>query len=440
MSTYALIGFGVTNRCVANSLVRRGHEVAVFEDHPSSVHHGAADQLGISLQRTDAVEQVLATVDAVVPSPGLAESHPVFESAKRAGVPIQSEFDLAREWDQRPLVSITGTNGKTTVTTLVSDMLNNSGIAAAAVGNTDVPLVQAIDEPSTRVFVVESSSFRLAHTQLFLPEVAAWLNFAPDHLDVHRDLRSYELAKARTWRDLGPQQVALGCRDDAVVLKHHATAPGRRVTFGSGAPAEGDYGVADGWIVGPLGRIVSVASLRRSLPHDVTNAAAAAACALHMGATLESVGSTLQEFAGLAHRVQFVRSVSGVDYFDDSKATAPHAVVAALNGFESVVLIAGGRNKGLDLSELSVLGPRLRAAVGIGEAAHDIVSAFPGCETAIAATMDQAVQLASAFAEPGDSVVLSPGCASFDWYSSYSERGDDFVRAVEALGAQHVDA
>jgi UDP-N-acetylmuramoylalanine--D-glutamate ligase len=319
------------------------------------------------------------------------------------------------------------------VTELTRAMLSASGREARAVGNTEVPLVAAIEEPDVDVFVVEASSFRLLHTQHFAPAVATWLNLAPDHLDNHATLDAYIAAKARLWSDQAPDQVAIGNADDPVVLAHLATAPARHVTFGLGPDADnrlqGDRLVlADGAV------LAEVAELPRALPHDLANALAAAASAVHGGGTVAGAHDALVAFTGLPHRVSLVGEAGGVRWYDDSKATAPHATRAAVRGFESVVLIAGGRNKGLDLRELAADIDHVRAVVAIGEAGPEVAAAFDGVRPVRAATsMDEAVAAAASLARPGDTVLLSPGCASFDWYGSYGERGDDFVRAVSEL-------
>ena len=429
-----VVGLGVTGEAVVRALVARGHDVVVVEDRPTEQKQRVAAELGVDLVAAPdaaALDGLVAAAEAVLPSPGVADAHPVFAAARSAGVPVRSEFDLAAAWDDRPLVAITGTNGKTTVTTLVTEMLEHSGRRAVAAGNTDVPLVSAIDDPATDVFVVEASSFRLGHTERFAPAVATWLNFAPDHLDVHASLAVYEAAKARIWADQGPDDLAVANADDPVVAAHRG--PARRVTFTTRGDA--GYHVADGALVtGDGTELVAVDALWRAFPHDVANALAASATALGAGATLDGVRATLTGFAGMHHRVELVGEQGGVRFYDDSKATVPHAVAAALAAFDSVVLIAGGRNKGIDLSPLAADVDRVRAVVAIGDAASDVEAAFAGRRPVETATsMDDAVRRAAALARPGDAVLLSPGCASFDWYSSYGERGDDFARAVRAL-------
>ncbi|MEI2699306.1 MAG: UDP-N-acetylmuramoyl-L-alanine--D-glutamate ligase [Microthrixaceae bacterium] len=441
-------GLGVTNMAVAAALVRRGRDVVLSDDGDPVRRDALAAEIGGAAVAGAQVEvlaqpiewdDVMGRVDAVVPTPGLAESHPLFAFARSAGVAVLSEFDLAAAWDDRPVLAITGTNGKTTVTTLVDAMLDASGVCSAAVGNTEVPLVAAIDDPATDVFVVEASSFRLAQSRHFEPRVATWLNFAPDHLDVHDSLDAYRDAKARIWSDQVSGDVAVVNVDDVVVAAAAPTGPDspRVVRYGlgpdpSGAPV--DYREQDGLLVGPGDlELARVDELWSSLPHDRSNVLAAAATALAGGADLHGVRRAIRNFAGLSHRVQLVGERDGVRWFDDSKATAPHATVAAVRGFQSVVLIAGGRNKGLDLRALGAVSDRLRGVVGIGEAADEVVAAFPDVTSVTAESMADAVRAAATLAGVGDTVLLSPACASFDWYRSYGERGDDFVACVRDL-------
>ncbi|HLM63958.1 MAG TPA: UDP-N-acetylmuramoyl-L-alanine--D-glutamate ligase [Acidimicrobiales bacterium] len=432
---HLVLGLGVTGTAVARALVAHGDDVVLADDRPGDAARALATELGADLVGTpdaDALAALVKGAAAVLPAPGLPARHPVFALAAEAGVPVLSEFDLAARWDRRPLLAITGTDGKTTVTTLVRDMLVASGLAAEAVGNTEVPLVAALDDPATDVFVVEASSFRLEHSRRFAPAVATWLNFAPDHLDSHPDLAAYEAAKARIWRDQAPDQVAVGNAEDAVVARHLAAAPARRVGFGLGPPGRDRLGVADGVLVGPGGEALShVDELPRNFPHDVANGLAAAATAMAGGATVDAVGTVLRGFRGLPHRVALVGEAGGVRWYDDSKATTPHAAVAGVSGFARVVMISGGRGKGLDLRALTEVADRVRAVVAIGEAADEVAAAFEGVRPVRrAGSMDEAVRAAAELAEPGDAVVLAPGCASFDWYRSYGERGDDFARAV----------
>jgi UDP-N-acetylmuramoylalanine--D-glutamate ligase len=431
-----LLGFGLTNQAVADALTRRGIDVVVTDDNASVSSRAAADRRGIELvagPNRARYEALVRESSEVLPSPGIGDTHTALELARALGVPVRSEFDLAGEWNERPVLAITGTDGKTTVTTLVTDMLVASGVRAVAAGNNELPLVAAIDDPTTDVFVVEASSFRLDHSERFAPSVGTWLNFAPDHLNLHRSLRAYEDAKARIWRDQSPRDVAIGSADDPVVLGHLRQARARQVTFGLVRGA--DYRVENDRLIGDDGAdLANVGDLWRSFPHDVSNALAASATARAGGATVAGVSDALLAFHGLAHRIELVGHKDDVGFYDDSKATTPNATAAALRSFDSVVLIAGGQNKGLDLRVLATEAPHIRAVVAIGEAADEVQHSFEGVRpVVIARSMSDAVERAASLARAGDAVLLSPACASFDWYKSYGERGDDFAARVRDL-------
>ena len=432
-----VVGLGISGAAVARALLERGYDVVAVDDHPSDAVRARRAELvplGIDVvTKPDASSLAVLVHDAdlVVPSPGVPPRHPVFAIARDRGVSVVGEVELASRWANRPIVAITGTNGKTSVTGLVTEMLVASGVAAVAAGNIGVPLAEAAAGPA-ELLVVEVSSFQLELTDEFHPSVAVWLNLAADHLDWHDDLESYARAKARIWARQQADDTAVVNADDATVQQWASTAPSRLVSFGLKAA---DFSVDDGVLRTSDGtEIVDVSALQRSLPHDVENALAASAAALAAGADLDGVRSALREWRGFPHRVALVGDAGGVQWYDDSKATNPHAALAALRGFGSVVLVAGGRNKGLDLSVLADAADRVRAVVAIGEAAPDVEKAFAGLRpVTVATSMDDAVRAAAAYAEPGDAVLLSPGCASFDWYGSYSERGDDFARAVGHL-------
>jgi UDP-N-acetylmuramoylalanine--D-glutamate ligase len=424
-----VIGLGVAGASAARRLVQRGWTVVVGEDRPTDATRGRGHDLDV-VEVPSSWDELVAAADVVVPSPGVPIGHPAIQRALATGRRVWTEFELAARWSQVPMVAVTGTNGKTTVTTLVESMLRASGLRTVAAGNTDIPLVDAI-ELDLDVIVVEASSFRLEFTETFRPHVAVWLNLAEDHLDWHPNMEAYAAAKARIWAAQDADDIAIVNAEDPVVMSHASSAPGILETFGLAA---GDWRVEGGSLIGPRGSVLPVAELWRSLPHDRANALAAAAAALHAGATIDGVRDALRAFRGLPHRLALVGDHGGVRWYDDSKATDPHAAAAALRSFDSAVLIAGGRNKGLDLSVLAQEVDHVRAVVTIGEAADEVAAAFDGLVPVRAATsMEDAVRAAGELAQPGDAVVLSPGCASFDWYRNYGERGDDFARAVREV-------
>lgn len=431
-----VLGFGVTGEAVTRALVAHGHHPVVVDDRPTDASALAIAGLGLELLSSPTIEQLGAAVASstvVLPSPGVPADHPIFQVAVDQGKPICSEFDLAAAWDARPLVGITGTNGKTTVTMLVTDALNRSGRTAAAVGNTEVPLVAALGDETVEVFVVEASSFRLAHSEVFSPSVACWLNFSPDHLDAHPSLAAYEAAKASIWSSLPPGGIAIANAEDPVVMRY---VPGATVQSGITTQTfgleTGDWRRDGEHLVGPDGPFVAVSDLPRRQPHDLSNAVAVAAIAQAAGASLNAIAETLTAFTGLPHRLEHLVDHRGVNWFNDSKATVPHATLAAVGGFDSVVLIAGGRNKGLELAPLRGTVPPVRAVVATGDAGPEIEALF---EDLVPVTqvqsMTEAVDVANELSRPGDTVLLSPACTSYDWYRSYVARGEDFSRLVK---------
>jgi UDP-N-acetylmuramoylalanine--D-glutamate ligase len=420
-----VLGLGAAGESAARALLARGWDVAIADDTPSDVTHQRAARLGLALGAPT------LDVDVVVPGPSVPITHPVVVAALERGLHVWSEFELAAQWTETPMVAITGTDGKTTVTTLIERMLAASGLRTVAAGNMDPPLVDVLDL-DLDVIVVEASSFRLEFTDSFRPDVGIWLNLAPDHLDVHPSMEHYAEAKAKIWRHQRSGDLAVANAEDEVVLRYADAAPGRVETFGL---SRGDWHVEGDELVMADGDVlVRRSELHRDLPHDCTNALAAAAGALGAGATVDGVRSALRAFTGLPHRVSLVGDHGGVRYYDDSKATGPNAAMTAIRAFDSVVLIAGGRSKVDDLSALATDVDRIRAVVAIGEAAPLVEKAFGGrrpVETA--ASMDDAVARAAGFAKAGDVVLLSPGCASWDMYDGYAARGDDFARAVREL-------
>ncbi|HXX91960.1 MAG TPA: UDP-N-acetylmuramoyl-L-alanine--D-glutamate ligase [Acidimicrobiales bacterium] len=428
-------GFGTSGEATARHLVGEGVDVLALDDDDGPRPREAAAALGVDLVvRPDADElaRLAAGADEIVVSPGVPAAHRIFSVP---GARLVGEVELAWRRARVPIVAVTGTNGKTTVATLVASMLCASGVRALAAGNIGHPLLDAVGA-DVACIVAEVSSFQLALTRSFRPAVGAWCNFSPDHLDWHGSLDHYRSAKARIWANAGPGTVAVANAEDPVVMAAAAGAADAGaavVTFAT--TGAGDFRLEGDELRAPGGdAIARVDELARRLPHDLANALCAAAAATAAGATPGGCHAALVAFTGLPHRVELVGEANGVRFYDDSKATTPGATLAALAGFESAVLIAGGRNKGLDLSVLRHGAAHLRAVVAIGEAAPAVTAAFEGaCPVLEAGSMDDAVSASASLARPGDAVVLSPACASFDWYTSYGERGDDFARAVRAV-------
>lgn len=430
-------GLAITGIATARALLARGYDVVATDDRLTDVAVASARELGLSLESLpDDLDRFVRSFDLISPAPGVAETHPLVAAALAAGVELVSEIELAYRWEQdrpggpRPILAVTGTDGKTTTTELAVAILRAAGHRTEALGNTDVPLLAALDADHD-VFVVECTSFRLAWTERFRADAAVWLNLAPDHLNWHTSMESYAAAKERIFALQRPDDVAIGFVDDPAVVAALGRAPGRRRTFGlTGA----DYHLDGTTLMAPTGPIVDVDAMKRRLPHDVTNALAASALVLETGlADRSAIERALATFDAPPHRLEPVGAAGGIEWFNDSKATTPHAASTAIRAFESLVLIAGGSRKGVDLSAMGEHADRIRAVVAIGEAAPDIRAVFEGRTSIVdAASMADAVALAADLAAPGDAVVLSPGCASFDWYTGYPARGDDFKRLVRA--------
>jgi UDP-N-acetylmuramoylalanine--D-glutamate ligase len=440
MTTATLVwGLGVAGKAVAHVLSDRGERVCVGDDHVNDEHRRFAREHALEIvEPTDdaAFDALIGRMDRLSPAPGVPETHRVIDAAKRGGRPVVSELELAYELElaagrHRPLLGITGTDGKTTTTMMTKAILQCAGHRAEAVGNTDVPLISALDTDA-ECFAVECSSFRLAFTERFRCKASVWLNVAPDHLDWHVDYDSYFSAKAKMWAHVSAGDVAIATVDDESILSVARKSHARVVTFGA---SRGDYHAIDGVLTSPHGTIMEQRAMRRALPHDVTNALAAAALCIEGGlAQPAHVAEALAAFEHVAHRIEFIRELDGVRWYNDSKATSPHAAAVAIQSFDSIVLIAGGKNKGLDLSAMATHGDRVRAVVATGASADAIEAAFATrCEVRRASSMQEAIDHARNLARSGDVVLLSPGCTSYDWYSNYAERGDDFRARVARL-------
>jgi UDP-N-acetylmuramoylalanine--D-glutamate ligase len=446
MRRVAVFGLGIAGRATAQALADRGYGVRLGDDSITDAMTSFADHIDAPLYAPgeQQILQLLRDVDTLVPAPGIPPRHPVIKTAHRAKIAIRTEIDVAYEWEQqraggpRTMLGVTGTDGKTTTTMLAASLLRGAGLRAAEVGNTDVPLIAALDGDHD-VFVVECSSFRLQYVSQFRCEASTWLNFAPDHLDWHPDRDHYLSAKSQLWKNSRSSDVAVVPVGDSEISAIARSSGARVVTFGtSGA----DYEVRDNVLVSPHGTLAPVESLWRSMPHDITNALAASAVVLESGLmSTETIENSLATFEPAHHRIELVGEFAGSRWFDDSKATSPHASLTAIRAFERLVLIAGGRNKGLDLSAMATEPHRMVGVVAIGDDASLIENAFASvCPVVNAHSMEEAVRQAASMASPGVDVVLSPGCTSFDWYNNYNERGDDFQRLVHAFFSQSTSA
>ena len=420
-----VLGGAVSGRAAALLARRLGHAVTVFDRDPAVLAKLRDDR--VLLTTGSWTPSLLSGVQLVITSPGFSESSEPIRDTQAAGIALWSELEFSSQQLDAPIIAVTGTNGKTTVTGLVADMLTASGMAVVAAGNIGTPVADVVDEHSDLV-VVEASSFQLRFTEQFHPATALVLNVAPDHLDWHGSFEAYLAAKAMIHRNQTRDDLLVYDADDDGAVAAIRNAAARLLPVSGYRRPEGGAGVAaDRFDLGDL--VVPLARIPIGDPAFLVDLAAAGVVALAHGAKPEAVERIITTFHPGPHRRTLVGSWDDVDWVDDSKATNPHAAVASASAYPAVILIAGGRNKGLDLSDL-VAVPKIKQVIAMGEAAAELEQAAAGTPVERAATMREAVEIADRIAQPGDTVLLAPGCASFDMFRSYADRGDSFADAV----------
>jgi len=438
----AVYGLGLSGTAATRLLRRHGVAVVGLDSRPA-----AALDLGelAADPRVDLVtgaepERLPEGIDALVLSPGVPPDRPLVADARRRGIPVVAEVELAFPLLNGPVAAITGSNGKSTTTALTGAILRAAGIATEVCGNIGAPLSGRVEGAPGRAFVVELSSFQLEATDTFHPRAAALLNLAPDHLDRYRGLDDYLAAKRRIFDRQEAGDVAVLNADDPASAAS-PTAARRRLFSRRSAVADGCF-LRDGRVIeADPGEIERELFARADLPlageHNLENAMAAALLARALGAVPEAVRAGVRSFTGLSHRMQLVAESGGVAWYDDSKGTNAAATARSLEGLPDgrVHLILGGRAKGEDPAALrSEVAAKARRVYLIGEAAGDLDRGLAGAAPVErAGTLERAVAAAAAHAEPGDVVLLSPACASFDQFRSYAHRGEEFRRLVAAI-------
>jgi UDP-N-acetylmuramoylalanine--D-glutamate ligase len=442
-------------------LAARGVEVLVSEqdDSPALARlQGELALIGVRTELGGNRAEVADWAEGLVVSPGVPPDNPVIVRALERGIPVWSEIELAWRHATVPVLAVTGTNGKTTTTSLLAAILQEAGVDAVAAGNIGLPLVDAVEEiggrppaPGRSVIVCEVSSFQLAFCETFRPSIAVVLNVADDHYDWHGGYPDYLRSKARIAAAQGPEdllvanaadpgsrQILAGARSRPAAFAPVALPLVREAAGPVGRPLAAAAGVEAGWVVADgsagVASIVEVSQIRLTGVHNLENVVAASLAAREWGVEPEVIGRAVSAFSPLPHRATVIGEIDGVTYIDDSKATNPHATLSAMRGMDRVVLIAGGRAKGLDLSVLTAVADRLVGVVAMGEAADELERHFSHLvRFANTAWVEEAVEIASGWASPGDTVLLSPACSSLDQYASYAERGERFAAAVRGL-------
>ncbi|MDB5096912.1 MAG: murD [Cyanobacteria bacterium RYN_339] len=385
--------------------------------------------------------------DLIVLSPGVSIDLPIIQAALADGVPVIGEIELAYQLrHDKPYVAITGTNGKTTTTTLVGEILAASGLKAPIGGNIGTPLVGLIHEDAD-VYVAEVSSFQLETINTFRPKVAALLNFTDDHLDRHGSREVYWAMKKRVFENQEADDWAILNADDATVASLIGTLRARTLPFSATKDLQEGIVVADGWIVrriaGGAQRVVPLNEIQLRGQHNLENVLAAVGVAGALDLPVERVRQAIAEFRGVEHRIEPVETLDGVHYVNDSKGTNYASTVKAIEAFnEPLVLIAGGRDKGGAIGGLvEAIANRAKHVVLVGEAAPYFERVLRGAgyeALTMAQDLPSAVAAARAVAEPGDVVLFSPACTSFDMFKNYEERGRVYKSIVRELVGNRV--
>lgn len=434
-----VVGLGITGLSVARHLAACGETFAVVDSRdrppglealrhevqPTEIHLGGFDPA------------LFLRARRLIVSPGVPVASPAIRDARAAGAQIIGDIELFARANRAPVAAITGSNGKSTVTTLLGEMARAAGLNVAVGGNLGTPALELLGPEPQDLVVLELSSFQLETVESLAPQAAVVLNVSPDHLDRYPSLEAYAQAKGRIYAK--SRRCVVNAGDPLAA----SLAEGRDCAAFGLQPAirEQDYGLLahDGaqWLARGSIPLVPASRLRVAGRHNLANALAALALGEALGLPREAMLRALENFPGLAHRCQWIGRRGGVDWYDDSKGTNVGATVAAIDGLEGqLVLIAGGQGKGQDFAPLrEALKGRARAVVLLGEAAAELRGVLDGAAELVDVTdMSEAVAVAAERARPGDRVLLSPACASFDMFVNYGARGDAFVRAFRELG------
>ncbi len=435
---YTLIaGLGKSGLACARYLAARGESIVVADSRaePPGLAELRAELPHIECHCGPFQAALFEAAARIVISPGIDPNVGLFKQAREAGVEQLNEIELFAREAKAPVIAITGSNGKSTVTELLGEMARAAGKKVGVGGNIGTPALELLSD-DYELFVLELSSFQLELCTSLNAAAAVVLNVSDDHLDRHHDLENYAAIKRTIYRGDG---VVVVNREDARVMAM-GEAGRECVSFGLDAPATAnDYGIVEGWLAQGDEMIIEAAELKIAGRHNQANALAALALGDAVGLAREGMLSGLRAFPGLPHRCQWLAEKGGVNWYNDSKGTNVGATLAAIEGVpgERVVLIAGGQGKGQDFAPLKpALAARGRAAVLIGEDAELIAAALGDALPLLnAASMDEAVAHAANWAQAGDAVLLSPACASFDMFSGYAQRGERFAECVREVAA-----
>ncbi|MBT8119975.1 MAG: UDP-N-acetylmuramoyl-L-alanine--D-glutamate ligase [Gammaproteobacteria bacterium] len=432
-----VVGLGKTGLSVVRYLYALGEPVVVVDsrDIPPGLNELKSQYDDVELYTGSFDVSLFLKARRIVVSPGVALAEPALVEARKNNIEIIGDIDLFAHEVKAPVVGITGSNGKSTVTTLLASMATRAGLNSVASGNIGTPVLDSLDD-DIGLYVLELSSFQLETLHKLPMKAAVVLNISADHLDRYENLAAYAMCKQVIYENA---DVLVINKDDALAGGQLAGKPGVQLRFTLDAPENNEFGLcgdqASKLCFGEQ-QLIAVDDLVIKGKHNIQNALAALALGYAIGLPMDIMLNTLRDFKGLKHRAQLVAETNGISWINDSKATNVGAAIAALTGLPGKhVLIAGGIAKGADFSELTdVVSKHCRAVVLLGKDADRIESVIPGgMEVKRVPDMQSAVNTAATLAQPGDNVLLAPACASFDMFDNFEQRGDAFIQAVEAL-------
>lgn len=443
-SFYLVAGLGKTGHSIARYLKRHQQAFAVFDTRtaPTGLDEFHTEFPDIEVFLGEVPAELINKVTAVITSPGVDLTQASMQQIKAAGITIYGDIECFAREVHAPIIAITGTNGKSTVTTLVGEMAKAAGISVAVAGNIGTPVLDLLDNQTQYdLWVLELSSFQLDLTTSLAPLAATILNITPDHLDRHHTFNAYVQAKQCIYDQA---QYVLYNREDQLTHPRHTLSNATVTSFGLDKPAQQQWGLQTinqtTYLAYGEQRLIAVDELKIKGRHNWANALAACALAHAAKIPFENMLEVLRSFTGLPHRCQWVRTLDSVDWINDSKGTNVGATISAISGIGGaidgkIVLIAGGQGKGADFRELRVtMQTHVRALVLIGEDANKFQDALHDVVTIThAKTFDEAINQARSAAKPGDVVLLSPACASFDMFRDFNQRGEIFQATVAAL-------
>jgi UDP-N-acetylmuramoylalanine--D-glutamate ligase len=439
-----VVGAARSGIAAAELLVRRGARVVLTERREDFAEASRLREAGVVLELGGHTQPTFDAADLIVTSPGVPPGESAVAGARRRGVEVIGELELASRWLRGRVVAVTGTKGKSTTTTLLGRMVAANGQTVLVGGNIGVPLSSQVEEstPET-IHAVEVSSFQLETTTTFRPWIALWLNFAADHLDRHPTVEAYAKAKARIFAHQRPGDWAVVNTDDPVVMAHSEGIAATRVGFSPFGSVSDGFAVDGDWIVRRTGTatepLIPVSAVELTGRHMLGNVVAAAAVATVAGVSRDAMVEALRGFRGLEHVMEPAGQIGGVRFVNDSKATNVEAARRSIESFpRGVVALLGGHFKGGDFRDLrDALAARGRAVVAMGEAAPRVREALADLLPVVdAASMREAVERGYEAAAADGVVLLAPACASFDWFRDYAERGRVFKEEVARLSAR----